>query len=496
MPLPTPSPNDVWGAQLNAEINGKANAADVVKLPLAVEKVVYVSPNGADTNNGLSLRSAKRTFAAALAAIGTGNAGHIDLGAGVIEMGAGVSLSGHKATFSGKGDATILRAAGQTGPVLDFVGYVYPDSMRTRRAVGNFAVEGDNTAGTAKVGVRFGTPTQGFAGMTFHDISVRNTGGACFDFSNVQLCDFYNLVANTPVNANANDVPYMKALGACNGNRFIGCGLRSVTNGVDTGPGGAVRFEDDGVAYSPHHNAFIACWHEFLHLPTNGCVIHMEGANNAIVDWQHFDSSKVTGATGTCWLRLNVPAFENNGGNQVRGYVPGTQGGTTLDVGIEVNQSGCHIEGVKGFNGSNVKLGAGVNRTFVLLGGREASATNAAFIDDSGTATNVLVDAGNGEFNLVKGKPVLPDLWLGNGTNGPRVFPVSTTQLFHRASNYIWQDQGAANLMQILASSGITDGNTALMIRRNVGGTLSVQQVSMGAADSGGTGFKVLRVPN
>jgi len=41
-----------------------------------------------------------------------------------------------------------------------------------------------------------------------------------------------------------------------------------------------------------------------------------------------------------------------------------------------------------------------------------------------------------------------------------------------------------------------TDGNTALLIRRNVGGTLSLQQVSMGAADSGGAGFKVLRVPN
>jgi hypothetical protein len=40
------------------------------------------------------------------------------------------------------------------------------------------------------------------------------------------------------------------------------------------------------------------------------------------------------------------------------------------------------------------------------------------------------------------------------------------------------------------------DTETALLIRRNVSGTLSLQRVSMGATDSGGSGFKVLRVPN
>lgn len=44
--------------------------------------------------------------------------------------------------------------------------------------------------------------------------------------------------------------------------------------------------------------------------------------------------------------------------------------------------------------------------------------------------------------------------------------------------------------------STIADGETALLIRRNVGGTETLQRVSMGAADSGGTGYKVLRVAN
>lgn len=40
------------------------------------------------------------------------------------------------------------------------------------------------------------------------------------------------------------------------------------------------------------------------------------------------------------------------------------------------------------------------------------------------------------------------------------------------------------------------DGETSLLLRRNLGGTFTVQRVSMGAVNSGGTGFRVLRVPN
>jgi hypothetical protein len=39
-------------------------------------------------------------------------------------------------------------------------------------------------------------------------------------------------------------------------------------------------------------------------------------------------------------------------------------------------------------------------------------------------------------------------------------------------------------------------GQTAILVLRNVGGTLSLQRVTMGAANSGGAGFRVLRVPN
>lgn len=55
---------------------------------------------------------------------------------------------------------------------------------------------------------------------------------------------------------------------------------------------------------------------------------------------------------------------------------------------------------------------------------------------------------------------------------------------------------GTTTAAQLTTDAGIADANTALLIRRNVGGTYTLQQVSMGAVDSGGAGFKVLRVPN
>ena len=45
-------------------------------------------------------------------------------------------------------------------------------------------------------------------------------------------------------------------------------------------------------------------------------------------------------------------------------------------------------------------------------------------------------------------------------------------------------------------TSAPASGETGMYLLTNVGGTISMQKVTMGAADSGGTGYKVLRVPN
>lgn len=47
-----------------------------------------------------------------------------------------------------------------------------------------------------------------------------------------------------------------------------------------------------------------------------------------------------------------------------------------------------------------------------------------------------------------------------------------------------------------LQMSNPADGETTLLLRRNVAGVFALVRVSMGAVDSGGAGFKLLRVPN
>lgn len=55
---------------------------------------------------------------------------------------------------------------------------------------------------------------------------------------------------------------------------------------------------------------------------------------------------------------------------------------------------------------------------------------------------------------------------------------------------------GGALVQGARVDSQVADGETAFLVRRNVGGVLTLQRVSMGASDSGGAGFKLLRVAN
>lgn len=50
--------------------------------------------------------------------------------------------------------------------------------------------------------------------------------------------------------------------------------------------------------------------------------------------------------------------------------------------------------------------------------------------------------------------------------------------------------------LELATEANTADTETCLLIRRNLGGTFSMQRVSMGASDSGGAGYRVLRVPN
>jgi hypothetical protein len=76
---------------------------------------------------------------------------------------------------------------------------------------------------------------------------------------------------------------------------------------------------------------------------------------------------------------------------------------------------------------------------------------------------------------------------LGNASNVTGV----NTQVFGKTIVDLVVDNNVN-----LRGQAAADGETGILLRRNVGGTFSLVRVSMGAADSAGAGFKVLRVPN
>lgn len=53
-----------------------------------------------------------------------------------------------------------------------------------------------------------------------------------------------------------------------------------------------------------------------------------------------------------------------------------------------------------------------------------------------------------------------------------------------------------AGLLQPIPNTGIANDGTAIMLKVNKNGAVSIVPITLGAADSGGAGFRALRVPN
>lgn len=567
--------------------DGLSNAAP---LPPAGSNVIYVNANGNDGWNGRSEGNAKLSLAAALAEIGDDERGVIVAGWGDIDCGNGVKFAGYRCGLiaqSGAGTRFIITGT-QTGPVLDFTGWLHPGFEYMQR-FGNFTVSGDGTAApviatvtnkqltsnvitlttdaphglsvgdtvwvrdvpptldgstyrtfngvktltavtattlsfryaftssdiasaaatgsihVAKCGVVFPHLT----GISASDITVRDCGGPDFVYTGTQTSTFTNMVADTPIDAKANDIPYHYASDDCNGNTFINLGVRSSSANSDCGVSGAILFETD--AFDPSFNVFVGPWIEALHVPDGGCLVHVKGNTNLFIHQKPFDSVKEAGATGTCSFRFDAPGHNNLGGNMVYGYIPGSQGGSDLDSGIELNQSGNHILGVAGYNGTNIIIASGVNRSGINFIGAYGVTTNPAVVDNSGTTTNSYSSMSTqsitwGDIILKRhtagalaiqwpSDPTRGELYFGNG--GARIQTAAGGATMYQTSDqWILRDLALVNLMVLDKSAAYSDNETALRIQRKLAGVQSLQRVSMGAADSGGAGFRLLRVPN
>ncbi len=338
-----------------------------------------------------------------------------------------LSLSGYSCSIEGAGASwtagqgnpigTVIKAVAQTGPVLNFTGYAWPGSHRGRHTFGRFAVEGDGTAGVAKSGINCAAAQT----ARFYDIVVSRTGGPGIDLLSGHLNNFDSIIVVTPIGAVANNVPYFRNLGG-NGNVYATCGMRSMTSDADMGSGGAFVFDEDPNApfnIPPYQNVTQNCWTEFLHPSSNSAIVVCRGSRNRFESWQFHDTGKpVSGATGVSRILLAPSVYADTGGNAVTGQIPGR----VVDgpsYGVDITQNYNSVQGSKGFNGYNVRLGAGVQRTSVRLGGSTSGAGVIGWEDNSGQTNNVLVDDYLGTSST-HGATIKPDTVLASGVRVER----------------------------------------------------------------------------
>lgn len=104
------------------------------------------------------------------------------------------------------------------------------------------------------------------------------------------------------------------------------------------------------------------------------------------------------------------------------------------------------------------------------------------YIDDGGSGNNLL--------NVI------------NNTGLAGVVEDSTEEnlIFDRkyvgASGTLTMRVNGTNVAQLSADDDVATDETSLLVRHKAGGSFALERVSVGASDSGGTGYRVLRVPN
>jgi hypothetical protein len=143
--------------------------------------------------------------------------------------------------------------------------------------------------------------------------------------------------------------------------------------------------------------------------------------------------------------------------------------------------TGSNAEGFFAVNSSsNVLFGSSTNHTVAI----QQNGTTRVLIDGAGLVMN------SGQNIYLQGGGIA---FLHTSSGGAGV--ISSTS--HATKGTITLGTAATPYAQVSETdAAIADTETALLVRRNVGGTLSLQRVSMGIVDSGGSGFKLLRVPN
>lgn len=152
------------------------------------------------------------------------------------------------------------------------------------------------------------------------------------------------------------------------------------------------------------------------------------------------------------------------------------------------------------YRGSSRKAGFGLN-----YGGDNVDAID--FVNSAGTVI-VQFRQDVDLYKFGKNSAGSPEMRLAAGAGGSAKFSfyqngvergflnMDASQNLRLDADGATVDFAANNTIALELQDAPADGQTAMLVRRNVGGSFSLQRVTMGVADSGGVGFKLLRVAN
>jgi hypothetical protein len=135
---------------------------------------------------------------------------------------------------------------------------------------------------------------------------------------------------------------------------------------------------------------------------------------------------------------------------------------------------------------------ATTNSTTLFTEYRVNTSTAVGFI---GNGNGILTGGGNTNFGVRSEN----DLLFGAGGNSERMRITSGGNVGIGATSFSGKlsvhDSVYGEYLRV--ASGVIGGNqTSLFVAWNNGGNIDIKQVTVGAADSGGTGFRVIRIPN
>ncbi|NUQ31340.1 MAG: hypothetical protein HOP99_00700 [Dermatophilaceae bacterium] len=265
-------------------------------------------------------------------------------------------------------------------------------------AAGAFAPR--DTAAAAPGGMKL----DNVGSVDLYDVAFREFGGPNLWLNNVVLSRFSNLVLNRPVGADTNAVPYFYSLGWTNENAFNDFLFQSATTAAD-GPA-VVLIDMDGALSSMNQGRWSGTQFEFMHTPIGGAIWDSRASTSMFVDSLYEDCVTVAGAsaTGTSVMRFRTNSAGQEGGNVVRGTIPGNLG--NYNRGVLLEQSGNTVDGARGYLRWNVEIGAGVNNSTIRLASGPGNTNTFAdsVIDNSGVTTNTVYDTSIGTGHHFGGK--------------------------------------------------------------------------------------------